>query len=145
MKCPKCSTDLVPAIRHKIQVNTCPTCKGMWFDAQELNQLEDEAFDFGDDAKGTVVFRSTPTTDKCPQCSSALSCFQYRFYDLAMEFCGNQHGYWLTAEEDDRVLELMKQEEKDYERKMLAEDQWSRTLKHMRSGSFFSKVKNLFR
>jgi Zn-finger nucleic acid-binding protein len=116
----------------------------MWFDAQELNQLEDEAFDFGDDAKGTVVFTSTPTTDKCPQCSVSLSKFQYRFYDLEMEFCGNQHGYWLTADEDDRVLELMKKDEKDYERKVLAEDQWSRALKHMRSGTFFSKVKNLF-
>ena len=62
-----------------------------------------------------------------------------------MEFCPNQHGYWLDADEDNRVLELMKQEEKDYERKVLAEDQWGRTLHRLRSGSFLSKLRDLFR
>lgn len=117
----------------------------MWLERQELNQLEDEAFDFGDDAKGTLFLSSTPTTAKSPECSAPLKRFQYRFYDLEMEVCANQHGYWLDEDEDTRVLELMKQEEKDYERKVLAEDQWARTLTRMRSGSFLSKVKNLFR
>lgn len=144
MKCPKCGSDLTPAIRHKIKVSYCQSCKGMWLEHQELDQLEDEAFDFGDDAKGTLVFKSTPTTAKCPECSTPLQRFQYRFYDLQMDFCVNQHGYWLDADEDTRVLALMKQEEKDYERKVLAEDQWAKTLTRMRSGSFLSKVRNLF-
>lgn len=144
MKCPKCDVDLVSAVRHKVQVNECPSCKGMWLDSQELNELEDEAFDFGDDAKGTVVFSSTPTTARCPVCSAPLRRFYYRFYALEMECCGNQHGYWLEADEDTRVLELMKQEEKDYERKVLAEDQWGKTLKRLRSPSFLSKVRDLF-
>ena len=145
MKCPMCNTDLVSATRHKIQVNECPTCKGKWLSAQELNELEDEAFDFGDDAKGTIVFDSTPTAAKCPECGKPLQKFNYRFYDMQMECCPDQHGFWLTADEDDRVLELMKQEEKDYERKVLAEDKWGRTLKRLRSPSFMSKVRDLFR
>lgn len=145
MKCPKCNSDLTPTTRHKLKVNYCPACKGMWLERQELNQLEDEAFDFGDDAKGTLFLNSTPTTAKCPECSAPLKRFQYRFYDLQMEVCANQHGYWLDEDEDTRVLELMKQEEKDYERKVLAEDQWARTLTRMRSGSFLSKVKRFFR
>ncbi len=145
MKCPKCLVNLVPTVHHKITVNACPTCKGMWFDGAELNELEDEAFDFGDDAKGTIVFRSTPTRAQCPVCEAPLGRFQYRFYDLEMEFCGQGHGYWLEADEDTRVLELMKQEEKDYERKVLAEDAWGKTLKRLRSPSFLSKVKDLFR
>lgn len=145
MKCPKCNSDLAPAIRHKIKFNYCQSCKGMWLDCQELNQLEDEAFDFGDDAKGTLIFSSTPTTDKCPVCSALLKRFKYRFCDLEMEFCENKHGFWLDEDEDNRVLQLMKQEEADETRKLLAEDQWTRALKHMRSGSFLSKVKDLFR
>ncbi|MDE1887020.1 MAG: zf-TFIIB domain-containing protein [Gammaproteobacteria bacterium] len=144
MKCPKCGSDLAPAIRHKIRVNYCQSCKGMWLEHQELDQLEDEAFDFGDDAKGTLFLSSTPTTAKCPECSALLKRFQYRFYDLQMDFCVNQHGYWLDEDEDTRVLTLMKQEEKDYERKVLAEDQWAKTLTRMRSGSFLNKVRNLF-
>ena len=145
MKCPKCHSDLIPTIRHKIQVNQCPSCKGMWLDNQELEQLEDEVFDFGEHAKGTLVFSSTLTTAKCPECSALLKRFRYRFYDLEMEFCEHQHGYWLDDDEDTRVLELMKKEEAHLQRKLLAEDKWAITLKHMRSGSFLSKVRELFR
>ena len=38
----------------------------------------------------------------------------------------------------------MKQEEADLQRKLLTEDKWATTLKHMRSGSFLSKVRELF-
>ncbi|MGH8257748.1 MAG: zf-TFIIB domain-containing protein, partial [Steroidobacteraceae bacterium] len=42
LKCPKCNVDLVPTVRHKITVNYCHSCKGMWLERQELEQLEDE-------------------------------------------------------------------------------------------------------
>lgn len=145
MKCPKCNTELTPATRHKLKVEQCPSCKGMWLERQELDELEDEAFDWGDDAKGTLSLSSTPTTAKCPECGAPLERFRYRFFDLELEFCPNQHGYWLDAGEDDRVLELMKKEEADYKRKVLAEDQWATTLKRMRSPSFFDKIRNLLR
>ena len=144
MKCPKCHLDLMPTLRHKLTVHGCPTCKGMWLEHQELNQLEDEVFDFGDDAKGTLVFSATPTTAQCPECNGPLKRFRYRLYDLEMEFCEKQHGYWLEDDEDTRVLELMKKEETDFQRKLIAEDQWTTTLKHLRSHSFLSKVRDLF-
>jgi len=144
LKCPKCNADLVPAVRHKINVNYCQSCKGMWLEHQDLGKLEDEVFDYGDDAKGTLAFSSTPTTAKCPECNAPLKRFKYRFYDLEMEVCENQHGYWLDEDEDTRVLQLMKKEEADETRKLLAENQWTKTLKHLRSGSFLSKVRDLF-
>jgi Zn-finger nucleic acid-binding protein len=78
--------------------------------------------------------------------NASLSCrgSGYRFYDLEMEFCPNQHGYWLDHDEDTRVLELMKREEADLQRKLLAEEKWTATLRHMRSPSFFSKLRDLF-
>ncbi len=131
-------------IRHKIQVGYCPSCKGMWLERDELEQLEDEVFDFGEHAKGTLVTAATPTSDRCPECNAYLSRFRYRFYDLEMEFCTNQHGYWLEDDEDTRVLELMRKEEADLARKLLAEDRWTAALKRMRSGSFLSRVRDLF-
>ena len=116
----------------------------MWLEHKELDQLEDEVFDFGEHAKGTLVFNSTPTTDKCPECNALLKRFRYRFNDLEMELCENQHGYWLSDDEDARVLELMKGEEADMQRKLLAEDNWTATLRRMRSHSFLSKVRDLF-
>jgi Zn-finger nucleic acid-binding protein len=116
----------------------------MWLEHDELGVLEDEVFDFGDRWKGTLAFASTATTGKCPECDALLQKFRYRLHDLEMEFCPNQHGYWLDDDEDTRVLELMKQEEQDLQRKLLAEDKWAATLKHLRSPSFFSKLRDLF-
>jgi hypothetical protein len=50
----------------------------------------------------------------------------------------------LYDDEDTRVLELMKKEEVNYERKLLAEDNWAKVLKRMRSHSFLNKVRDLF-
>lgn len=144
MKCPKCNVDLVSAVRHKIAVQACPSCKGMWFERRELEELEDEAFDFGEHAKGTLIPSSATTDLKCPECAAPLRRFRYRFYDLEMEFCENQHGYWLTGDEDTRVLELMRQEEKDLQRKLRVEDRWAATLRRMRSGSLLERVRELF-
>lgn len=145
MKCPKCNIDLVAAVRHKVPVQACPSCKGMWFTRQELEELEDEAFDFGEHAKGTLIPSSTPTTLKCPECGSALRRFEYRFYELEMDFCENLHGYWLEDDEDTRVLELMRQEEKEMKVKLRAEDRWAATLKRMRSGSLLERLRDVFR
>ncbi|HEX4387389.1 MAG TPA: zf-TFIIB domain-containing protein [Steroidobacteraceae bacterium] len=144
MQCPRCNVTLVPVVRHKISVGQCPSCKGMWLERPELGELEDEVFDFGDRWKGTLIFGSTATSDKCPECAALLQRFAYRFHDLEMEFCPNQHGYWLEADEDTRVLELMQKEETDLQRKLLVEDRWAKALRHMRSRSFFDRVRDLF-
>ena len=123
-------------------MDVCPSCKGMRLSRQELEQLEDEVFDFGDNEKGTLVFSSTDTTCKCPQCGKVMKRFQYRLYDLEMDFCEDGHGYWLEPDEDRRILELMKKEEKGLERKVLAEDRWAAHLGYLRSGSFLDKIRD---
>ena len=112
MKCPKCNTDLVKQIRHGIEMDCCTNDHGMWLDAQQLDQLEDEAFK-KDDEKGTLIFSSTPSEFKCPKCNTPLKQFDYRLYDLTLEYCENKDGFWLDAGEDDRVLQLMKKRRKD--------------------------------
>jgi len=144
LKCPKCNVELTATTRHKLKVQSCPSCGGMWLEHQELDQLEDEVFDFGEHAKGTLVVNLTATTDKCPECSALLKRFRYRFYDLEMELCESGHGYWLDQDEDTRVLELMKVEEKNLQRTLRAEDRWAAMLNRMRSGSFFSRLRDLF-
>lgn len=143
MNCPNCGTALEPAKRHGVEVEVCPSCRGLWLDARELDQLEDEAFDLGDTEKGTLVFAREPSTRLCPQCGGVLQGFQYRLYDLPLEFCEQGHGYFLDAGEDDRVLALMREEEKRLKRSDKAETRWAAHLKHLRSGAFFEKLKNL--
>lgn len=141
MKCPHCSAELAAAKRDGIDVEACPACQGMWLTAQELDQLEDEAFDLG--KKGSLVFNPAPSSHACPECGKALLSFQYRDYDLELEYCADGHGFWLQAGEDKRVLELMRQEEKSLERAFSAQDSWGSHLKHWRSPSFIDRLRGL--
>ena len=87
MKCPDCNADLVQAKRDGVEMEVCPSCAGMWLTPQELTQLEDEVFDFGDDEKGSLMFEPSPDSRKCPECGKAMMRFQYRLYDLDMDYC----------------------------------------------------------
>jgi uncharacterized protein len=40
MKCPKCGASLVEQDFHRIKIDRCPECKGMWFDHGEIELLE---------------------------------------------------------------------------------------------------------
>ncbi len=57
MKCPKCGADLATETYKGIQVDRCPECRGVWFDAGEVESLVEkeenvlQAF-FGDVFKG---------------------------------------------------------------------------------------------
>lgn len=39
MKCPVCSTDLQIATRAGIEIDYCPTCRGVWLDRGELDKI----------------------------------------------------------------------------------------------------------
>ena len=144
MVCPKCGSKLQKVMYRGLEVAQCSKCQGMWLDLQELDQLEDEAFDI-DALKGSLMLTSEPTENKCPHCQSKLRQFEYRSMSLILEYCVNQHGYWLDAGEGERVLQLMKDREKDELRIIKAEADWNTTLRRLRSKSFVSKVKDLFK
>ena len=144
MKCPRDDTELVKKHRDGVDMEYCPSCGGMWLTRQELNQLEDDVFDLGDENKGTLVPNATQTTLQCPACNKPMQRFEYRFYGLEMDFCEDGHGFWLDKDSDKKVLELMKKEEAALKRKVRAEDKWAANLRHMSSGSFLDKLRNLF-
>jgi Zn-finger nucleic acid-binding protein len=116
----------------------------MWFDPREFKALEGEVFELDEHAKGTLVFSTTPTAAQCPVCACNLKRFNYRLYDLELEFCDQGHGYWLEEGEDTRVLELMKIEERGIDRSQAAEARWRSMVRHMHSGDFIDKVRRLF-
>jgi Zn-finger nucleic acid-binding protein len=124
-----------------VQVQACPACKGMWLTPAELDQLENEAFS-NEANKGSLFLVTHESGLKCPVCSNALKRFNYRFFDLELDFCP-EHGFWLDKDEDARILELMSGEEERVERKFGTEDAWANRMNHLRSPTFFSKLKDL--
>lgn len=39
MKCPQCNETLVMAERHGVEIDYCPTCRGVWLDRGELDKI----------------------------------------------------------------------------------------------------------
>ena len=39
MKCPACNIDLVMSERSGIEIDYCPTCRGVWLDRGELDKI----------------------------------------------------------------------------------------------------------
>jgi Zn-finger nucleic acid-binding protein len=113
------------------EVDACPNCRGMWLDFNELDKLEDVVFD-EDEHKGSLIHFQTRTEFPCPHCGEQLDEFQYRLYDLRLDSCTkNNHGFWLDAGEDDRVMEIMQKRVGDIQRKVNAEAEWKKMLKGM--------------
>jgi Zn-finger nucleic acid-binding protein len=133
---------LVAAKHHGVEAEVCASCDGVWLTQKELDDLENEVYDLG--KKGSLVFNAEASTRLCPQCAGVMQRFEYRDYDLQLEYCAAGHGFWLDKGEDKRVIALMKQEERGLERKFRAEDAWSAHLKHWRSANFFDKLRGLF-
>ena len=144
MKCPRCNIDLKLEKYRGIEVDRCSSCDGMWLDHPELGELEDKVFDEGQ-VKGTMKFTSDGSDLLCPTCGKHMHWFRYRHYDLELDFCEEEHGFWLDKGEEKRVLEIMEQRGKDLRRSAGAEVEWSKFLSNINSRSFLDKVKDLFR
>ena len=113
-----------------MEVDACPACRGMWLDFDELDSLENITFD-QDGLKGSLIHRKTDTSYPCPSCEAKLQEFQYRLYDLRLDYCANEHGFWLDAGEDVRVMGIMAVRAAEIERKVDAESEWQGILKQM--------------
>ena len=132
MNCPKCTSELIKKYyKGMFEVDSCPNCRGMWLDFNELDSLEDITFD-DDTHKGSLVHSQTQTEFPCPHCGAKLDEFQYRLYDLRLDTCtANDHGFWLDAGEDERVMEIMQKRASETQRKVNAEAEWKQILKGM--------------
>jgi len=144
MNCPRCQAALSVEQYQGVEVDRCRSCKGMWLEYHELDQLEDEELD-DDDVKGSLMFRSYQGDLHCPTCESGMQMFHYRAYDLELDFCPNEHGFWLDSGEEKRVLEIMKRRIKDLKRSSSAEAEWAGMLKRFKSKGFADRMKGMFR
>ena len=144
MNCPKCNVNLTQKTYKDLEIDACPNCEGMWLDFNELDQLEDSVFS-KDEFKGTMILSTFPSSLNCAKCGKTMKGFKYRYYDLLLDFCDEKHGFWLDKGEEERVLDLMKEETKRLARKFDLEGTWVKTLRNLKSKTFLSKLQDLFK
>ncbi|NGX17203.1 MFS transporter [Wenzhouxiangella sp. XN24] len=75
MRCPKCRSDMQPVNYEGVELDRCNSCRGLWFDAGEVEALAGTqaaaAIDIGDARAGK---RLNAVDDyRCPRCGGAMA------------------------------------------------------------------------
>ena len=144
MKCTKCDGEFQTKELKGIEIDQCSSCKSIWLDYNELDQLEDTVWDH-DELKGSLFYGTKHSTINCPKCGRLMRRINYRFYDLELEICPDSCGFYLDANEEKRVLELIEKEKKATKRKIKSEEEWSKSLKRMKSPTFWGKLRTFMK
>lgn len=102
MKCPKCGAAMGQVAYEGVVADRCSDCKGLWFDAGELDTFRDkrlaEEIDTGDPKRGAELNRIDRYP--CPRCSGGM----IRMVDahqphIWYEQCGACQGTFFDAGE----------------------------------------------
>lgn len=128
VNCPRHHVDLVPETHHGIEVDRCPDCNGRWLDHHELDQLEATVRSTEEQRLATIQYARRDSELDCPVCGRRMMAFNYRAYDLELDVCDDQHGFWLDAGEEGRVRDIIEERVKGLRRAAGAEAAWDRFL-----------------
>jgi Zn-finger nucleic acid-binding protein len=129
---------------HGIDVDRCPSCKGAWYDAAELALLEATVTRDEEQRGGTIAFAQRESALLCPVCAAAMRAFNYRAYNLELDACPHEHGFWLDAGEADRVRAVMRERVQGLERSARAERDWSKRKRTGGGGGVLDQLRGLF-
>jgi Zn-finger nucleic acid-binding protein len=122
MLCPVCNQPLIIVEYRQIELDTCPECDGLWFDAQELKQLFELAGAHEHyvrlEAQLDRLKRDAPRRN-CPRCRKRLAPVRAPSVpaDLILDECEYGHGIWFDRGE----LEALMRSVLDAESQALAE------------------------
>jgi hypothetical protein len=118
MKCPRCeSADLETQARGEgrdvVEIDECPTCRGIWLDASELTRLDDNFFL---DAEKMELDKAEATAEdrelRCPRCEGAPlldKVHPRKLARLVIDRCPECEGFWLDRGELEGVRDVSDQ------------------------------------
>jgi Zn-finger nucleic acid-binding protein len=134
MECPTCGSVLIAEFHSGIEVDRCAACNGRWLDPRELDHLEARVKSTPEQRRATIQFARRESSLKCPVCREAMVAFNYRAYDLELDTCREEHGFWLDAGEEGRVQDIIQKRIRDLQRSAQAEAAWHSFLDGLRRG-----------
>ena len=144
LKCPRDQTELLVEKHQGIEVDHCPACNGRWLDHHELDQLEATAAPDEGTRRATIEYSKRPSELTCPVCAKPMRSFNYRAYDLEIDTCEEEHGFWLDAGEEGRVRDIMEERVRGLERSATAEEAWGKFIGRLGRRSVMDNIKDMF-
>ncbi len=112
MLCPVCRQPLVIVEFEEVELDTCPDCRGLWFDAQELRQLFELAAvpeQFHDLETQLDRLPHAGPRRVCPRCRGKLVPVRAPSAggDLILDECPREHGLWFDSGELESLLKSL--------------------------------------
>jgi len=114
MDCPKCVGKLEKRKVENVEIDACPVCEGIWFDAEELEDIiiadSTDSFDYIDVGReefdGAEVANAGVNLNdkkgKCPRCEDHADLVQAKYKrdeKIKVDMCPKGHGIWLDGGE----------------------------------------------
>ena len=105
MKCPACKSLLIVVEHEQIELDYCPDCAGVWFDAGELELLlETMQLDHASIALDSVLTSPETESDekkrKCPICQKKMKKSTVGHDpEVLIDVCSRGDGLWFDAGE----------------------------------------------
>lgn len=143
MQCPRDQTNLLEERVHGIEVDHCPQCNGRWLDHHQLDELEATRAKDDDHRSGMIEYAQRESELNCPVCSEPMIAFNYRAYDLELDTCEQEHGFWLDAGEEGRVRDIIDDRVRGRNRAVKAEQAWDNFLDGV-GGGMWDNVRGFF-
>jgi Zn-finger nucleic acid-binding protein len=134
LNCPRDGQTLKIEHHHDIEVDHCPECNGRWLDHHQLDELEATVNSTEAERVATIQYARRDSELDCPVCGKRMTAFNYRAYNLELDTCDEQHGFWLDAGEDGRVRDIIEERIKNLQRSANAEAAWTNFLDGLRGG-----------
>ena len=132
MDCPRGHGPLTVEHHQGIEVDHCGVCNGRWLDHHELEILESKAAPDPSDRRGMIEYAKRQSELNCPVCGKRMTSFNYRANPLELDYCDDEHGYWLDAGEDKGVQDMVEQRVRDLYRAASAEESWGQFVDGLR-------------
>ena len=134
MKCPRCNVDLTASDLGEygfVVLDTCPTCKGAWFDKGELDRLDKSVWTNVEELPFKAAQEGREPV-ACPKCSSEMQPISPADAPaLVVDRCACCGGFWLDAGELDKMREVA----------LAADDEAVKHMRHYRKPDDWSYLR----
>ena len=126
MRCPACSNMMIVVEHEHIELDYCPDCAGVWFDAGELEllletmQLEESILSL-DSILTSPEARAVEKKRKCPICGRRIKKATVGHEpEVLIDACNRGDGLWFDAGEVERLItQIPSSEEADSQGRLI--------------------------
>ncbi len=95
-----------------VRIDTCPSCRGTWFDRNELRQARNQAdsdlawmeIDLWKETDGFHVKRESV---QCPFCGEKMASVGYADTGVQIDYCSECGGIWLDSGEFTQIIKSL--------------------------------------